>query len=102
MDNMGETIAQHFDPEQAARIQVILGRQLALANLVDMLWTNELAKSDDPLQEAEELKRKILSLLDFDPGDPVQQEAVDETERRLDAILRRVRSLDTPPPHPRI
>ena len=91
--NMGAVIAEAFPLEQSAHISILLGRLLAHQTLIDMLWTNVLADTDDPFGEAEELKDKIMSLLVTNPEDSVQNEAEDELERRLDAIIKRAESL---------
>ena len=87
------TILKHFDVEQAAHIQVILGRLIGLGLLVDLLWENALRQSEDPIREAEDLKDLVLGIVHFENlDDPVQLEAQDEIERRLSAIVQRVNS----------
>lgn len=93
MDSAYQHIAADFPEEQVPHIAVLLGKIMALEALVDMLWTNELAKTDDPEVEAKELKEAALNLVRYDAGDPVQEQAFDSLEVRLESILHRVRSL---------
>ena len=92
-NNFGMTILKHFDVEQAAHIQVILGRLIGISVLVELLWENALRQSEDPVREAEDLRDLILGNVHFkNLEDPVQLEAQNEIERRLSAIVRRVNS----------
>ena len=95
MNDASRRIVTDFPEDQAAHITILLGRIMALETLIDMLWTNELAKTDDPESEAEELKETILNdLVIYDPDDPVEDQACDALETRLDSIAHRVMSLD--------
>lgn len=92
IDSAYQHIAADFPEEQVPHIAVLLGKITALEALVDMLWTNELAKTDDPESEAEELKETALNLVRYDEEDPVQERALDSLSVRLESILHRLRS----------
>ena len=95
MNDASQRIVTDFAEYQEARITTLLGKIIGLETLIDMLWTNELAKTDDPQFEAEELKETILNdLVIYDPDDPVEEQAFDALETRLDSIAHRVRSRD--------
>lgn len=95
MNNPAHLIVADFPEHQAAHMTVILGKIVALEVLIDMLWTNELAKTEDPESEAEDLKDTILNdLMIYDPDNPVEEQVFDALETRLGSIVQRVASLD--------
>ena len=95
MNDPAHLIEADFPEHQAAHMTVILGKIMALEALIDMLWTNELAKTEDPRTEADELKKMVLNdLVIYDSDNPVQEQAFDALETRLGSIARRVATLD--------
>ena len=90
---ISDILFNDFDEQAAPHIILILGRLMALETLVDFLWTDKLAKLDNPVLEAEVLKDRALELVNYDPNDPLQKAAYDALESRFDAIINRVSSL---------
>ena len=41
---------------------------MALEILIEMLWTNEFSKNDNPEKEAKNFKKMVMNLIDHDEG----------------------------------
>ena len=72
---------------------VLVGKIMALEILIEMLWTNEFSKHDNPEKEAKNFKKMVMNLIDHDEESSTQVQAVSELKQRIDSILERVRSL---------
>ena len=78
----------------------IRARFLVVELLIDMLWTDRLARFENPSGEAYSFKREVLGLIDDpEPEDDREEHLVHDLamellRRRLDAIVHRV---DTTP-----
>ena len=72
---------------------VLRARLTAVEALLDMLWTHELSKMEDPVKEAQELKETILGLIGYDKDDVYERLSFEYTEERLDSIIHRVSHL---------
>ena len=71
---------------------MLLARIMSIETLLDMIWTNELARQDHPEEEAINLKESVLDLLVW-RDDPLRRAVYECVEERLDSIIKRVRSL---------
>lgn len=76
-----------------ANVTVLMGRMTAMEILLDMLWTDRIAKEEDPKEVAHTLAEHIKRLVDDDLSLPFNRDAYDALSDRLEAIKRRVESL---------
>ena len=89
------------DIDLIAELLTLRGRLFALEILVEMLWADRLAQSDNPEADAKNLKTEILRLIrpaeddqEDDPeGEIVASSAHEALEARIDAVIERVRTL---------
>ena len=72
---------------------VLVGKIMALEILIEMSWTNEFSKHDNPEKEAKNFKKMVMNLIDHDEDSSTQVQAVYELKQRIASILERVRSL---------
>ena len=93
LDTLSVEIMRNFDEPQAAFITLLFGRIAALENLWELLATVLLADSYDPMEGAMKFKDEILGLIDYDPGDPIQDETQHRMVEALDKLIRRVETL---------
>lgn len=93
MKAMGELIQEIADEQIEPHSIVLRARLTAVETLLDMLWTNELSKVEDPVKEAQELKETILGLVRYDEDDVYEQLSFEYMEERLDSIIDRVSHL---------
>lgn len=90
---MGELIQEIADEQIEPHSIVLRARLAAVETLLDMLWTNELSKVEDPVKEAQELKETVLGLVTYDEDDVYEQLSFEYMEERLDSIIDRVSHL---------
>ena len=93
MKTMGELIQEIADEQIEPHSIVLRARLTAVETLLDMLWTNELSKVEDPIKEAQELKETVLGLVTYDEDDVYEQLSFEYMEERLDSIIDRVSHL---------
>ena len=92
-ESITQYIADRFDDEQAGPILVLFGNITALKHLVTMMWTDRLAQTDNPVEQAEQLKEQVLRLADADLDEPFEEQTHMAMVDCLDSIIARVRSL---------
>ena len=90
---MGELIQEIADEQIEPHSIVLRTRLTAVETLLDMLWTNELSKVDNPVKEAQDLKETVLGLVTYDEGDVYEQLSFEYMEERLNSIIDRVSHL---------
>ena len=90
---MGELIQGIADEQIEPHSIVLRARLTAVETLLDMLWTHELSKMDDPVKEAQNLKETVLGLIQYDEDDAYEQLSFEYMDERLDSIIHRVRHL---------
>lgn len=90
---MGELIQEIADEQIEPHSIVLRARLTAVETLLDMLWTNELSKVEDPVKEAQDLKETVLGLVTYDEDDVYEQLSFEYMEERLDSIIDRVSHL---------
>ena len=90
---MGELIQEIADEQIEPHSIVLRARLTAVETLLDMLWTHELSKTENPVKEAQDLKETILGLIEYDEDDVYEQLSFEYTEERLDSIIHRVNHL---------
>ena len=89
-----DQLIQGAADEQIEPHSVVLRAKLtAVETMLDMLWVNEIAKEEDPLGEAKELKKTVIGLIRHNEDDVYEQLAFEYLEERLDSIVHRVRHL---------
>ncbi len=89
-----EELIQEVADEQIEPYSIVLRAKLtAIETLLDMLWTNELSKAEDPIREAQELKETVLGLVRYNKDDVYEQLSFEYIEERLDSIIHRVSHL---------
>ncbi len=89
-----EELIQGVADEQIEPHSIVLRAKLsAVETLLDMLWTNELSKTEDPIKEAQDLKETVLGLIKYDEDDVYEQLSFEYMEERLDSIIDRVSHL---------
>ena len=93
MKAMGELIQEIADEQIEPHSIVLRAKLTAVETLLDMLWTNELSKTEDPVKEAQELKETVLGLVSYDEDDVYEQLSFEYMEERLDSIIDRVSHL---------
>ena len=93
MKAMGELIQEIADEQIEPHSIVLRARLTAVETLLDMLWTNELSKVDNPVKEAQDLKETVLGLVTHDEDDVYEQLSFEYMEERLDSIIDRVSHL---------
>ena len=86
-------LRRELDEPILSHVMMLSARVTAAETLLVMAWTNELAKQDDPLKAAEDLKDTVLGLIVHDTDDPIEEATYDWVEHNLDAIIHRVKSL---------
>lgn len=90
---MGELIQEIADEQIEPHSIVLRARLTAVETLLDMLWTHELSKVDNPVKEAQDLKETVLGLVTYDEDDVYEQLSFEYMEERLDSIIDRVSHL---------
>lgn len=86
-----EELIQEVADEQIEPHSIVLRAKItAIETLLDMLWTNELSKAEDPVGEAQELKETVLGLIEYNEDDVYEQLSFKYIEERLDSIIHRV------------
>ena len=93
MKAMGELIQEIADEQIEPHSIVLRAKLTAVETLLDMLWTNELSKTEDPVKEAQDLKETVLGLVTYDEDDVYEQLSFEYMEERLDSIIHRVNHL---------
>ncbi len=89
-----EELIQGVADEQIEPHSIVLRAKLtAVETLLDMLWTNELSKAEDPVGEAKDLKETVLGLVKHNEDDVYEQLSFEYLEERLDSIIHRVSHL---------
>ena len=91
-ERAAEQLDENLDPTADAHVTMLLARIMSIETLLDMIWTNELARQDHPEEEAINLKESVLDLLVW-RDDPLRRAVYECVEERLDSIIKRVRSL---------
>ncbi|WP_425152879.1 hypothetical protein [Candidatus Palauibacter sp.] len=72
------------DDAPSPALELVHTRLVAVETLVEMIWTDRLAQEDSPGQEAKELRKQVLGLVE-----PVRgPAAADPQLRRLDRMCR--------------
>lgn len=82
-----------MDTEMEANVTVLMAKMTAIEVLLDMLWTDRIAKEENPQEVAHELAEHIKRLVDDDLYVPFNRNAYEALSDRLEAIKRRVESL---------
>lgn len=86
-----EELIQGVADEQVEPHSIVLRARLtAVELLLDVLWSHELAKMEDPVWAAQDLKEKVLGLIRYDENDVYEQLSFEYTEERLNSIIHRV------------
>lgn len=89
-----EELIQGVADEQVEPHSIVLRARLtAVEILLDMLWTHELSKMEDPAWAAQDLKKTVLGLVRYDEDDVYEQLSFESMEERLDSIIHRVNHL---------
>lgn len=89
-----EELLQGVADEQIEPHSIVLrARLIAVETLLEMLWTHELSKVEDPVGEAEQLKETVLGLVRYDEDDVYERLSFESLEERLDSIIHRVSHL---------
>lgn len=76
-----------------ANVTVLMAKMTAIEVLLDMLWTDRIAKEENPQEVAQTLAEHIKRLVDDDLSIPFDRDAYNALSDRLEAIKRRVESL---------
>ncbi len=90
--NDGHPNGNNEDADDDGVSLTIHAKLFALDTLVEMLWADRMAQSDNPLKDAKDLKKQMLALVK--PGRDAGSKALKrEISERLDAVIERVRGL---------
>lgn len=76
-----------------ANVTVLIAKMTAIEILLDMLWTDRIAREENPQEVAHELAEHIKRLVDDDLSVPFTRNAYEALSDRLEAIKQRVESL---------
>ena len=93
MKAMGELIQEIADEQIEPHTIVLRAKLTAVETLLDMLWTHELSKVEDPVKEAQDLKETVLGLVRYNEDEVYEQLSFEYMEERLDSIIHRVSHL---------